>query len=126
MRCVITGEIQSLNMDQTGLIINGNIKVSDSFHDIDELYSHRIILFCSLCKCNKNISWKSKLHFDKTSLPGWFIAGMKLPEGMITYHIPENLWEIFDGIEELETAPEWDGHSSSDVIKRLFSFSKGL
>ena len=49
-------------------------KISDGYHTFEELYAHRIMLFICLMKSNKDISWKSRVHGDGTSLDGWFIA----------------------------------------------------
>ena len=48
----------------------------------------------------------------------YFIAGIRLPEGMITYHLPIELWDLLE-VEELGAAPAWDGHSAADVVDRL-------
>ncbi len=97
--------------------------VSDGFHTFNELYSHRCTLFAALMKAHKDISWKSKLHSDGTMFDDWFIAGMNLPTGMITYHLPlDHFWSKLDDINELEYAPEWDGHTSDDVINRLLEW----
>jgi hypothetical protein len=37
----------------------------------------------------------------------------------ITYHLPINRWEDTEWAETLEKAPEFDGHTSSDVLERL-------
>ena len=40
----------------------------------------------------------------------------------ITYHLPARYWhEVCEFAEILEKAPEWDGHTSDDVLKRLAS-----
>lgn len=102
------------------MVITGeNLDIFDGYHKMSELYTHRVILFVSLMKCNKDISWKSKLHNDGTSFDGWFIAGMNLPTGTITYHIPDKFWGLLESINTLEKSPPWDGHTGDDVIKRL-------
>ena len=64
--------------------------------------------------------WRSKLHSDGSSFEGWFILGMnKKPGEQITYHLPESYWKELDWVETLEQAPEWDGHTSADVLNRL-------
>ena len=35
-------------------------EISDGHHTFDELYRHRIVLFCALCNLLPEISWKSK------------------------------------------------------------------
>lgn len=37
----------------------------------------------------------------------------------ITYHIPIERWSETEFARELAVAPEYDGHSSDDVIERL-------
>lgn len=101
-------------------------KISDGYHTFDELYAHRIMLFLCLMKFNKDISWKSRKHSDGTSYEGWFIAGMNLPTGTITYHIADQFWNMIDDINHLEVAPEWDGHTSDDVIRRLNNWGMTL
>jgi hypothetical protein len=99
----------------------GNI--SDGYHTFNELYAHRCSLFAGLMKSHKNLAWKSLVHNDGTSYDGWFIAGMNIPTGTITYHLPYNeFWNSTSDILELEVAPEWDGHTSEDVIKRIISW----
>lgn len=106
-------------MDVTG-------KTSDGYHTFDELYDHRITLYIALCKIMasrystyKNI-WRSKLHSDGTSFDGWFILGINKTAGkQITYHLPLERWEETNFAETLEKAPEFDGHTSADVLKRI-------
>lgn len=98
---------------------------SDGFHTFKELYEHRIVLFASLCLSWRALAWKSKLHSDGSSFEGWFVAGMNLPTGQITYHIPEIEWDdMFKEIKELERAPKWDGHTPNDVLTRLRLMAK--
>jgi hypothetical protein len=92
--------------------------ISDGYHTFDELYEHRHVLFMNLCGIVDN-AWKSKKHSDGSMWDGWFIAGINIEKGkQITYHIPIRLWNDFR-VRELEFAPEWDGHTSDDVIERL-------
>jgi hypothetical protein len=71
-----------------------------------------------------DISWRSLYHDDGTRLQGWFVAGMGLPTGMITYYLPDSLWtELNDtGIHTFESAPKWDGHTPADVVLRLLKW----
>jgi hypothetical protein len=94
-------------------------QVSDGYHTFEELYTHRLYLYVALMMSHKDISWKSEKHSDGTVYPGWFVAGMRLPNGDITYHIPMTMWDSLTGIEELIIAPEWDGHTSNDVLDRI-------
>lgn len=96
-------------------------KVSDGYHTFDELYDHRCHLFVALMRSNPEISWRAKRHHDGSSFDGWFIAGMDLPAGAITYHLPISMWGLLDGagIYKMDTAPEWDGHTAADVVSRI-------
>lgn len=103
--------------------------VSDGYHTIAELYEHRITLYIALCHCRQdalNIEgnvgdvWRSKLHSDGTSFEGWFILGIGKEQGQqITYHLPLSRWDETNFAKTLDRAPEWDGHTSADVLERL-------
>lgn len=124
-------------------IIDGfeDMQVSDGYHTMDELYDHRIVLFIALCRHMRAIDqkfgslmrikqgetpvavnevWRSQLHSDGSAFEGWFILGIGKPAGeQITYHIPMKHWEETEFAETLEKAPEWDSHTSADVLERL-------
>ena len=88
-------------------------KISDGWHTFDELYQHRNVLFIKL-------SWRSKLHSDGTMHEGVFIAGIGKEMGnQITYHIPLSKWNETNFMETLKKAPEYDGHTNEEVLKRL-------
>lgn len=93
-------------------------EISDGYHTFNELYEHRHSLFALNIAVTPEISWKSLKHDDGTMFDGWFIAGMDLPTGVITYHIPIRLWDLFE-CKDLAAAPKWDGHTSNDVIERV-------
>ncbi len=95
-------------------------ELSDGYHTFNELYDHRHALFCALMFEMWRQGWKSKLHEDGSKLDGWFIAGFQTPKGPISYHLPMSWWDRCI-VLELDRAPHWDGHSSSDVIERLLS-----
>jgi hypothetical protein len=102
--------------------------ISDGYHSFDELYDHRITLYISMLRqrtmllpdsVNSEI-WKSKVHSDGSVWDGWFILGIfKEPGKQITYHLPISRWNETDFAEPLDKAPDWDGHSSADVLNRL-------
>lgn len=97
-------------------------KVSDGYHTIGELYEHRVSLYIKLCKklSFKEVVWRSKLHSDGSSFDGWFLLGIhKEKNEQITYHLPIERWNETDYAETLDQAPEFDGHTSSDVLDRL-------
>lgn len=97
-------------------------EISDGYHTFNELYEHRHALFSALAAADPERAWKSTKHQDGSMFDGWFIAGMSLPAGPITYHLPMRLWDAFPGIE-LETSPLWDGHTSNDVVARLKAYA---
>jgi hypothetical protein len=69
---------------------------------------------------NSRRIWKSKLHSDGSAYEGWFLLGIdKKPGQQITYHMPLTLWDDLDWIPTLAVAPEFDGHTSDDVLRRL-------
>lgn len=95
----------------------------DGYYTYDELYDHRITLYIALCKqmfFNGPIIWRSKLHSDGSAWVGWFILGIYKEKGkQITYHIPIERWHETDFASECPRSPEWDGHTSQDVLERL-------
>jgi len=101
-------------------------QISDGYHTFDELYDHRCHLFIALMCSNPNLSWRSKKHEDGTMYPSWFIAGMNLPGGQISYHLPLWMWDLLDNgdIDTMECSPKWDGHTPADVVKRLAEWIK--
>lgn len=96
-------------------------KTSDGYHTFDELYEHRNSLFLALMKFAPFNSWISKLHDDGTMFEGWFVGGMNLETGDITYHLPITAWHLacLTGARQLPRAPKFDGHTPADVVKRL-------
>ena len=108
----------------------------DGYHTFEELYDHRIMLFIVLCKAiqrpeyygdvrnvpghDSKVVWRSKYHHDGTTYDGWYIMGIGREKGkQISYHLPLSHWEETSFAETLERAPEWDGHTSDDVLERL-------
>ena len=94
--------------------------VSDGYHTFNELYRHRYWLFLNLMYELRSVSWAAEKHADGTMFEGSFVAGIDLPSGQITYHLPIWLWDIVErmGVTQ-KFAPTWDGHLSHDVIERL-------
>lgn len=105
-------------------------EVSDGYHTFAELYDHRCHLFIALMRSHPKISWRANVQADGEQYPNWFIAGMHLPTGDISYHLPCWMWTMLDGcrIQTTHKAPEWDGHTPKDVVDRLaqwFAIAKG-
>lgn len=108
------------------LQIPDGVDVSDGYHTFAELYEHRIALFIALCEevdvhTPTGHVWRSKLHSDGSSFEGWFIMGIGTEPGrQISYHLPMSKWADTDWLgTENARAPEFDGHTSADVLKRL-------
>ena len=114
-------------MDKLIIPIEKVGEVSDGYHTFDELYDHRCHLFIALMRSNSSISWRANNHEDGTMYQGWFVAGMNLPTGTISYHLPSWMWKMLDGcgMGTVNNAPAWDGHTPEDVIKRLALWLEG-
>lgn len=101
-------------------------EISDGRHTFRELYKQRLIMFCTICNCFPNLSWKSRKHFDEENDPmfnGDFIAGINTPEGIATYHIKLEYWDLFE-IPEIDRAPKYDNYTPDDVMNRILSLSR--
>lgn len=109
--------------------------VSDGYHTFNELYDHRCLLFCALSHLAKDYwdCWKSKDHWVDGNLEsvweGWFLAGINLGVGQITYHMPFKYWDLFaesPAREKLDVIvqPPFDGHTSIDILLRLEDFCR--
>ncbi len=102
-------------------------QLSDGYHTFDELYEHRIINYIALCTSmireGYETVWKTRVHSDGIIWDGWFLLGIFKEKGkQITYHIPYSKWgNECKYIPEIEKAPEYDGHTSADVLERLKS-----
>jgi hypothetical protein len=108
-------------------------EISDGYHTFNELYEHRFVLFIALCKriwighedtLNYHGSrfhvWRSKVHSDGDMYAGWFIMGIsKFPGHQISYHLPIARWKECNFADTLSSAPQFDGHTSADVLKRI-------
>jgi len=102
-------------------------KISDGYHTFDDLYKHRTMLFMVVCRLVADgyiefECWKSTKHHDGSEYEGWFIMGLRSiehPEMNITYHLPMACWKDCGFAITLHNAPEWDGHTSNDVLMRL-------
>lgn len=100
-------------------------ETSDGYHTFNELYEHRHALFMALANSTLDISWMSKKHNDGSEMDGWFVAGIKLDEGDISYHLPMRLWNACANAAfvVLPKAPPFDGHTSKDVVDRLMKYA---
>jgi hypothetical protein len=117
-----------IRMKKTFIIAGDDI--SDGYHTFGELYAHRIELHISLCRelsrnpayqyGAKSEIWRTRVHSDGSSFDGWFVLGIGKQRGeQITYHLPDDRWEHTEFAQTLDRAPEFDGHTSADVLARL-------
>jgi hypothetical protein len=112
---------------QEPIKIDGN--TSDGYHTFNELYEFRkaynVALFNEWAaggKCSVHKSWR---HHDGELCfgGGWFIVVAVLPNGQISNHYEAKDWDLF-AIPETERALfEFDGHTGSDVIARLKTYT---
>lgn len=98
----------------------------DGYHTFAELYDHRITLYIALCAAQRLFTdkeiWRSKKHSDGELAFGgtWFVLGIGSKAGeQITYHLPIERWDETNFAVTYDKAPEYDGHTSEDVIERL-------
>ena len=113
---------KKIENSKKGIGINTDL-ISDGYHTFGQLYYQRCVLFATICNQNKDISWKSKKHADDSMYENYFIVGIETPKGNYTYHYEMKYWNLFK-VNELENAPEWDGHTEEDVLERLSSIER--
>lgn len=107
-------------------------EIGDEYHTMHELYQHRMALTSALtkfleCGCSNYYGIRSKSHADGTMFEGdYFIVAICYVVGtrdvmIASYHYEMKYWDKFDHCITLERAPEYDGHTSQDVIERLIN-----
>lgn len=99
-------------------------QLSDGYHTFDELYEHRYALFVALANILfiRDLAdvYIAEANADGTKEPGWFLVVVNSPEGQISYHLPDRLRkEMSVDMPVYDVNPEYDGHTSQDVIERL-------
>lgn len=98
--------------------------ISDGYHTFGELYEFRKVYNAALFNTwadNKTFPVvKSYKHSDGQLCFGgdWFIVVATLPSGQISNHYELKDWHLFR-CEIVEQGPEFDGHTSEDVLERL-------
>lgn len=114
-------------MDKITIEVEDLSKVSDGFHTMQEIYDHRCALFLALMKSRPSVSWFSLLHDNGKGIEGWFVAGIELPTGQVTYHLPNSMWEmaIRSRADCRMYAPKWDGHTSAEALERIENWVLG-
>lgn len=113
-------------------------QVSDGYHTFDELYHYRALYNAAffthlygeymLSDTPVGAPIKSRKHSDGKfcfDADGeWFIVMAQLPTGQISNHYHADYWDLFN-VLEVETAPEWDGHTPKEAAERLEKYLKG-
>lgn len=100
---------------------------SDGYHTFAELYAHRRALTAALAVAvARRTAWRSKQHHpdDGPIYEGYFIVGIDLPTGTVSYHYELAYWDDFRHVEELEHAPKWDGATPADSVTRLLEWAR--
>lgn len=85
-------------------------------------------LTAALCKALYGLSWRSREHHPDDGPMfegGYFVVGINLPTGPITYHYKLKHWDDFSGVPELPHAPKWDGATPNDTVTRLLELQPG-
>lgn len=95
----------------------------DEHHTMDELYEYRMVynaMAANLMVQAGGTAVKSLRHHDGELCfdGGWFIVCLYTLDGWVTNHYKQEHWNLFD-IPEVETAPEWDGHTPAIALERL-------
>lgn len=106
-------------------------QISDGYHTFGELYHYRMLLqaaWFNLAVQQQQFNIvKSYRHHDGELCFGkenYFIVVAQLPTGQISNHYKGENWDLFD-VEEVERAPEWDGHTPQEAADRMEKYLKG-
>lgn len=106
---------------------NDTDDISDGYHTFGELYAHRRAWTAAVAASGTFASWRSRAHHpDDAPIPdGYFIVGIELPTGTVTYHYDLKHWDDFYvGTDDLDHAPKWDGATSADTVTRLLEYAR--
>lgn len=130
------GTIRALLGQTLRALPGGASEISDGFHTFEELYDHRRALTAVLASMAGGVdfegrpwSWRSKAHHPEDSPMfegGYFIMGINLPTGPVTYHYKLSHWDDFASVPELEHAPKWDGATPADTVTRCLELARSL
>jgi hypothetical protein len=106
-------------------------EITDGHHTFEELYDHRraltAVLAAHAAQMPEAASWRSKAHHPDDSPMfegGYFIVGIELDTGTITYHYKLEHWDDFAAVPELAHARKWDGASPADTVTRLLALAQ--
>jgi hypothetical protein len=97
---------------------------ADEHHTMTELYEYRMVYNAHAANLwarhGTHFVAKSWRHGDGEECfgGGWFIVVAHVGDGMISNHYKAEHWDLFK-IPEMDTAPEWDGHTPAIALERL-------
>lgn len=124
------GDIQSVRITSESHAVT----LSDGFHTMEELYDHRRAMTAVLAGAYaaarltpSHGAWRSKAHHPDDSPMfegGYFIVGIELYTGTITYHYKLTHWDDFRAVPEVAHAPKWDGAPPSATVDRLLKLAR--
>jgi hypothetical protein len=89
-------------------------ETSDGYHTFNELYEHRVLLWINLC-----LTVPIQCYVVEEHYAGWFLLGMGTANGQISYHCQNKYLHLVKNIKREH--PEFDGHTSKQVIERLLA-----
>ena len=94
--------------------------LSDEYHTMDELYDYRMLYNALAVNAMPASACKSWRHSDGELCfgGGWFVVYLTLPTGQVSNHYKADYWDLFQ-VPEVETAPEYDGHTPQDAADRM-------
>lgn len=99
-------------------------ELSYGMHTHQELYAYRAaynaMAFNLAAQCGAFPVVKSWRHADGKLCfgGGWFIVVASLPQGQVANHYKNSEWNRFR-VPSVDRAPEWDGHSAQEGLRRL-------
>jgi hypothetical protein len=101
-----------------------NGEASDGHHTHNELYEYRLLYNAHAALAFAHAGWdvtRSWKHHSGEACfgGGWFVVQVETPAGQITNHYKAEHWHHFDGIAEVPTSPQWDGHTPPVAAMRL-------
>jgi len=97
-------------------------EISDGFHTFRELYEQRHAIFAALCIAHKEKAWRARYHAEGDKMDGWFVAGIDLPTGQVSFHMPDKYWDNFKLCQTIPKS-KWDGYTTNDVVDRINDFT---
>ena len=97
---------------------------SDGLNTYNDLYEHRTALIVFSMVSNNAISWMAKYGEDGTEYKGFFVGGMKLPTGQVTWHLPMIVWDTLAAhrIKSFEFAPSSGCDNPRTVLSRIWQW----